>query len=303
MRAFVTGGTGFVGGWLQSHLVACGDEVIAVGEEVEIANAQAVRDAVLAAQPDAIYHLAARAHVGDSWDDPVATVEVNTLGTLHVLEAARALPTPPRVLLVSSAEVYGVVGPEDLPVVEDRLLRPVTPYAASKAAAEDLGVQAWLGYGVPVIRARAFNHAGPGQAPTFLISALCRRVVEAELAGSGRIAVGNLDPERDFTDVRDVVRAYRLLVEKGDPGEAYNICSGRAVPVREIARRIIELSGAGLDLYEDPELLRPVDVPVLRGANERLRVATGWAPEVRLDSTLFDSLLWWRSQLVATPPA
>ncbi|MFP5328186.1 MAG: GDP-mannose 4,6-dehydratase, partial [Acidimicrobiia bacterium] len=120
---------------------------------------------------------------------------------------------------------------------------------------------------------------------------------------SGRIAVGNLDPERDFTDVRDVVRAYRLLVEKGDPGEAYNICSGRAVPVREIARRIIELSGAGLDLYEDPELLRPVEVPVLRGANERLRVATGWAPEVPLDSTLFDSLLWWRSQLVATPPA
>lgn len=300
MRALVTGGTGFVGGWLQAHLSACGDDVVAVGEEVEVSDAVAVREAVLAARPDAIYHLAARAHVGDSWDDPVATVEVNTLGTLHVLEAARALPSPPRVLLVSSAEVYGVVGPDDLPVVEDRLLRPVTPYAASKAAAEDLGVQAWLGYGVPVVRARAFNHAGPGQAPTFLVSALCRRVVEAERAGVAEIAVGNLDPERDFTDVRDVVRAYRLLVENGAPGEAYNVCSGRSVAVRDIVARIIEISGAGLRLREDPELLRPVEVPVLRGSNERLRSATGWSPEISLDDTLRDSLTWWRSHLLKT---
>lgn len=300
MKALVTGGTGFVGGWLQAHLSACGDDVVAVGEEVEVSDAVAVREAVLAARPDAIYHLAARAHVGDSWDDPVATVEVNTLGTLHVLEAARALPSPPRVLLVSSAEVYGVVGPDDLPVVEDRLLRPVTPYAASKAAAEDLGVQAWLGYGVPVVRARAFNHAGPGQAPTFLVSALCRRVVEAERAGAAEIAVGNLDPERDFTDVRDVVRAYRLLVENGAPGEAYNVCSGRSVAVRDIVARIIEISGTGLRLREDPELLRPVEVPVLRGSNERLRSATGWSPEISLDDTLRDSLTWWRSHLVKT---
>lgn len=300
MRALVTGGTGFVGGWLQAHLSACGDDVVAVGEEVEVSDAVAVREAVLAARPDAIYHLAARAHVGDSWDDPVATVEVNTLGTLHVLEAARALPSPPRVLLVSSAEVYGVVGPDDLPVVEDRLLRPVTPYAASKAAAEDLGVQAWLGYGVPVVRARAFNHAGPGQAPTFLVSALCRRVVEAERAGAAEIVVGNLDPERDFTDVRDVVRAYRLLVENGAPGEAYNVCSGRSVAVRDIVARIIEISGAGLRLREDPELLRPVEVPVLRGSNERLRSATGWSPEISLDDTLRDSLTWWRSHLLKT---
>lgn len=298
MKALVTGGTGFVGGWLQEHLWACGDDVVAVGEEVEISDAEAVREAVAAARPDAIYHLAARAHVGDSWGDPVATVEVNTLGTLHVLEAARTLPSLPRILLVSSAEVYGVVGPDDLPVVEDRLLRPVTPYAASKAAAEDLGVQAWLGYGVPVIRARAFNHAGPGQAPTFLISALCRRVVEAERARSPEIAVGNLDPERDFTDVRDVVRAYRLLVEHGAPGEAYNVCSGRSVAVRDIVARIIEISGAGLRLREDPELLRPVEVPVLRGSNERLRSATGWSPEITLDDTLRDSLTWWRSHLV-----
>lgn len=300
MRAFVTGGSGFVGGWLQRHLVDSGDEVVAVGEEVEISDAQAVRDAVTAAQPDAIYHLAARAHVGDSWGDPIATVEVNTLGTLHLLEAARALATPPRVLLVSSAEVYGVVGPDDLPVVEERTLRPVTPYAASKAAAEDLGVQAWLGYGVPVVRARAFNHAGPGQGPTFLVSALSRRVVEAERAGAAEIAVGNLDPERDFTDVRDVVRAYRLLMEHGAPGEAYNVCSGRSVAVREIAERIVKISGAGLKLREDPDLLRPVEVPVLRGSNERIRLATGWSPEISLDQTLSDSLTWWRSHLVST---
>ena len=300
MRAFVTGGTGFVGGWLLAHLAAAGDEVVAVGEEIDIADAEAVRQAVSAARPDAIYHLAARAHVGDSWDNPVATVEVNTMGTLHVLEAARTLATPPRVLLVSSAEVYGVVGPDDLPVTEDRLLRPVTPYAASKAAAEDLGLQAWLGYGVPVVRARAFNHAGPGQAPTFLVSALCRRVVEAERAGASEIAVGNLDPERDFTDVRDVVRAYRLLVESGDAGEAYNVCSGTSVAVRDIVERIVEISGAGLRLREDPDLLRPVEVPVLRGSNERLRSATGWSPSISLDDTLRDSLEWWRSHVVTT---
>ena len=300
MRAFVTGGTGFVGGWLQSHLAQAGDEVVAVGEETDIANGEAVRDAIVAAKPDAIYHLAARAHVGDSWGDPVATVEVNTIGTLHVLEAARTLPTLPKVLLVSSAEVYGVVGPDDLPVVEDRLLRPVTPYAASKAAAEDFGVQAWLGHGVPVIRARAFNHAGPGQAPTFLISALCRRVVEAERAGATEIAVGNLDPERDFTDARDVVRAYRLLVEHGVPGEAYNVCSGRSVAVRDVVERIVAISGTGLRLREDPDLLRPVEVPVLRGSNERLRNATGWSPSISLDETLRDSLEWWRSHVVTT---
>lgn len=300
MRAFVTGGSGFVGGWLQRHLTDSGDEVVAVGEEVEISDAQAVREAITAARPEAIYHLAARAHVGDSWGDPIATVEVNTLGTLHVLEAARALAAPPRVLLVSSAEVYGVVGPDDLPVVEERTLRPVTPYAASKAAAEDLGVQAWLGYGVPVVRARAFNHAGPGQGPTFLVSALSRRVAEAERAGAAEIAVGNLDPERDFTDVRDVVRAYRLLVEHGAPGEAYNVCSGRSVVVREIAERIVKISGAGLKLREDPDLLRPVEVPVLRGSNERVRRATGWSPQFALDQTLSDSLTWWRSHLVST---
>ena len=300
MRAFVTGGSGFVGGWLQRHLAEVGDDVVAVGEEVEISDAAAVREAVTAARPDAIYHLAARAHVGDSWGDPVATVEVNTLGTLHVLEAARALPAPPRVLLVSSAEVYGVVRPDELPVAEERLLRPVTPYAASKAAAEDLGLQAWLGYELPVVRARAFNHAGPGQAPTFLVSALCRRVVEAERAGAAEIAVGNLDPERDFTDVRDVVRAYRLLVEHGAPGEAYNVCSGTSVAVRHVAERIVEISGSGLTLREDPGLLRPVEVPVLRGSNDRLRTATGWSPEIALDETLRDCLAWWRSQVVTT---
>lgn len=300
MRAFVTGGSGFVGGWLRAHLEACGDEVTAVGEEVEIADARAVREAVATAEPDAIYHLAARAHVGDSWDDPIETVRVNTMGTLHVLEAARALAAPPVVLLVSSAEVYGIVGPEDLPVVEERPLRPVTPYAASKAAAEDLGVQAWLGHGLRVIRARAFNHAGPGQGPSFLVSALCRRVVEAERSGASVIPVGNLEPERDFTDVRDVVRAYRLLVEKGAAGEAYNVCSGAAVRVREIAERVVRLAGGAMRLKEDSDLQRPVEVPVLRGSNERLRSRTGWTPEIPLDTTLNDSLGWWRSTLVET---
>jgi GDP-4-dehydro-6-deoxy-D-mannose reductase len=298
MRAFVTGGTGFVGGWLRSHLEDCGDEVTAVGEEVDITDAKAVRASILEARPDAVYHLAGQAHVGDSWDDPIVTFRVNTLGTLHVLEAARRCEPVPTVVLVSSAEVYGVVAAVDLPVRESRELRPVTPYAASKAAAEDLGLQSWLGYGVPVVRARAFNHAGPGQGPSFLVSALCRRIVEAERRGDGEIAVGNLSPERDFTDVRDVVRAYRLLVERGTPGEVYNVCSGRAVGVREVAERLVKLAGGRLSLVEDADLVRPVEVPVLVGDRGRIGAATGWEPAIALDTTLADSLAWWRTHLV-----
>lgn len=299
MRAYLTGGSGFVGGWLRAHLETSGDEVVGAGEEVDVTDVDAIRDALTEAEPDVVYHLAALAHVGDSWEAPLETFRVNATGSLHVLQAARACPRPPTVLLVGSAEVYGTVAPDELPVGEDRQLRPVTPYAASKAAAEDVGVQAFLGYGLPVIRVRAFNHAGPGQAPSFLVSALARRVAEAERTGSRSIAVGNLTPERDFTDVRDVVRAYRLLVQHGAPGEVYNVCSGRSVPVRHIAERLVALAGSGLELVEDPALVRPVDVPALRGDNGRLRRATGWAPEVPLDVTLADALEWWRRKLAA----
>ncbi|HEV2370280.1 MAG TPA: GDP-mannose 4,6-dehydratase [Acidimicrobiales bacterium] len=290
MRAFVTGASGFVAGWLLRHLSDMGDDLETVDESVDIADADAMRERILAAAPEAIYHLAAFTHVGKSWEEPAEAFRVNALGTLQVLQAARLCRPAPRVLLIGSAEVYGMVKPDQLPVREDAPLLPVSPYAASKVAAEFLGVQAHLGYGVPVIRVRAFNHIGPGQHPSFVVPALVARIREAQAQGQGEVRVGNVSPRRDFTDVRDVVRAYRLLVERGRPGEAYNVCSGRDVSIGHVAERLLELAGGGLELVNDPELERPVDIPVLLGDRAKIGSAAGWEPVVDLDQTLKDVL-------------
>jgi len=290
VRAFVTGASGFVAGWLRRHLHECGDSVVTVDERTDIADGEALRALLVEAAPDAVYHLAAFTHVGRSWEQPSEVFRVNALGTLELLQAARACPRPPRVLLVGSAEVYGVVKPDQLPVTEEAPLMPVSPYAASKVAAEYLGVQAHLGYGLPVIRVRAFNHIGPGQHPSFVVPALVRRILEARAGGQASLPVGNLSTRRDFTDVRDVVRAYRLLVEQGEAGEAYNVCSGVDVSIEAVARRLLELAGAELDLVVDPELVRPVDVPVLLGDPSKITAATGWRPRLSLEATLADVL-------------
>lgn len=288
MRAFVTGGHGFVGPHLIEHLSASGDEVEAPHQrELDLDDADGLTDALRAARPDAVYHLAALAHVGESWDDPRRTFAVNATGTLHLLEAARRCDPIPRVLLVGSAEVYGTVKSDALPLHEDAPLVPVTPYAASKVAAEYLGVQYHLGYGVPVVRARSFNHVGPGQRGSFVVADIARRVAEAIRTGSSDpIRVGNLAARRDFTDVRDVVRAYRLLVERGQAGEVYNVCSGHGVAVEELAHRLLEIADVDVAIETDPALVRPVDVPVLIGDNRRITAVTGWKPEIALDDTL-----------------
>ena len=297
MRALVTGGFGFVGRWLVSHLEACGDEVLATGEEVDVRDAAAVRASLAAAEPQAVYHLAGRASVGASWAEPGETFAVNAVGTVNVLDAARRLVTPPRVLVVSSAEVYGRVGEADLPLREDRPLRPVSPYAASKVAAEVAAGQAFAAFGLGVVVARPFNHIGPGQAPAFVVSALAKRIVEARRAGRSTIDMGNPAPRRDLTDVRDVARAYRLLIERGEAGEAYNVCSGRDVRIGDLAARLIELSGGGLELRAGAVELRTVEVPVLRGDPARIRAATGWEPSIGLDETLRAVLAHWQREL------
>lgn len=292
MRAFVTGGHGFVGPYLTAHLGESGDEVVAPDQhEVDISDLDAVRDAISAAKPDAIYHLAGLAHVGQSWDDPAKTFDVNAVGTLRVLEAARAIDPKPTVLLVGSAEVYGPVTPDQVPLTEEHRLNPVTPYAVSKVAGEYLGMQYGSGFGVPVIRVRAFNHIGPGQSGRFLVSDIASAVVRAVKGeGDGVLRFGNLSTRRDYTDVRDVVRAYRLLVEKGVAGEAYNVCSGVDVSGEQLVQRFLELARADLTVEVDPALLRPVDVPVLVGDNAKLRAATGWSQQYSLDDTLRDVL-------------
>lgn len=296
MRAYVTGGSGFVGGWLSAHLHAAGDDVVSTDAEVDVTDAAAVAASMIPSAPDVVYHLAALAHVGRSWSDPAETFRVNALGTLHVLEAAAGCAEPPAVLVVSSAEVYGQVAGSE-PLTEDAELRPVTPYAASKVAAEYLGLQAWLGRGLRVLRVRPFNHVGPGQSPEFVVPALARRIAEAERAGGGPVSVGNLEAARDFTDVRDVVRAYRLVAERGLPGDVYNVASGVTVSIAEVARQLCGLAKADVELVVDPMLLRPVDVPVFLGDSSRLRAVTGWEPEIPFNTTLADLLDHWRARL------
>jgi len=199
------------------------------------------------------------------------------------------------VLVVSSAEVYGVVGTDQLPLDEHTATLPASPYAASKLAAEAVALQAWRGYGQPVMVVRPFNHIGPGQSPNFFVPALAKRIVEARRAGAGSLPVGTLTTRRDFTDVRDVVVAYRRLIEAGEPGGVYNVCSGRDVAMAEVARDLLRLAGADLELVTDPALVRPVDVPRLRGDATLLRETTGWVPVIPLATTLADVLASWEA--------
>ena len=295
MRSLITGGRGFVGHWLADHLRELGDDVVAIDREVEITDPAALLEAMSRSAPDAVYHLAALTHVGQSWDEPLKVLEVNIIGTAAVLAAARQCGTDPRVLVTSSAEVYGAVtDPGRLPLREESPTAPLTPYAASKLAAEAVVAQAHLGHGQHVITVRPFNHIGPGQTPNFAVPALAKRIVDADRRGAATIPVGNLSARRDFTDVRDVVRAYRLLVESGRPGEVYNVCSGRDVSIREIADGLLQLAGTTLEFEIDPSLVRPVEVPVLRGDPGRLVEATAWKPEVSLEQTLADVLAYWQ---------
>jgi GDP-4-dehydro-6-deoxy-D-mannose reductase len=210
---------------------------------------------------------------------------VNAEGTLHVVAAARRHGAE-RVLVVGSAEEYGRVDPALPAVTEDAPLRPITPYGVSKVAASFVALQAWLGSALPTIRVRPFNHTGPGQRADFLVPALAARIAEAEDTGSRTVAVGALDPVRDLTDVRDVVRAYRLLVAHAREGEVYNVCRGTGVTVGELARRMLASARGPCELRTDPGLVRPVEVPRLVGDATKLRRATGWEPRIDLDDTL-----------------
>jgi GDP-4-dehydro-6-deoxy-D-mannose reductase len=292
MKALVTGGGGFVGQHLVRHLEACGDEVTATDRSTggcDILDAPALLDTFRRVRPEVVYHLAGASDVGGSWQTPQATFRANAEGTLNVLWAAREAGCE-RVLTVGSADVYGKVTADDLPIREDLPLRPVSPYAASKCAADHVALQAFLGYDQQVIRARPFNHLGPGQTDRFVAPALAGRVARNELRGDEVVMVGNLSPKRDFTDVRDVVRSYRLMVEHGTAGAVYNVCSGTAIAVQELAEQFISMAKIPMRLEADPDLQRPVDIPVLLGDSSRLRADTGWEPQIPLAQTLQDLL-------------
>jgi GDP-4-dehydro-6-deoxy-D-mannose reductase len=290
--AFVTGGAGFAGRHLLDLLPGA---VAPTREELELLDADAVRAAVRQSAPDTVWHLAALASVGRSWEAPAQTISENVAMTANLLEAVRAEAPDSTVVLIGSGEIYGP--PERLPVDEDAPLRPQNPYAVSKAAVDLLGGQYADSTGLRVVRLRPFNHSGPGQSEDYVVGTLTRQVAEAEAAGRPEAVVrtGNPDSARDFSDVRDVVRAYVAAADL-DAG-AYNVASGSAVTVRQLIELVRAAARIPVRHEIDPARVRAHDVPEVRGSAERLRAATGWTPEIPLERTVADALEAWRREL------
>ena len=262
----------------------------------DITQPEAVRQVVAEVKPDLIIHLAAQSSVSASWKDPSGTLRVNAGGTIHLLEALRSEQLTPRIVLVGSGEQYGMVHPEDNPIREECPFRPANPYAASKAAQDLYGYQYFVAYGLPILRARPFNHFGPRQTSTFVIANFARQIalIEAEKA-EPVLSVGNLQARRDFLPVEDVVAAYLAVAEQGRPGEAYNIGSGQARSIRAMLDLLLIFARRFIQLREDPARLRPVDVPLLEADTSRLRADTNWRPAVQFESALQGTLNYWRT--------
>ncbi len=311
-KALIVGGGGFVGRHLARHLVEnlgwrvsvtrlAGEMSVlpfAESRVLDILDAAAVRTLLAEERPDCLFHLAAQSSVALSWEKPGLTADVNVRGAVNVLEAARALDTPPRILLVGSSEEYGAVSEEDCPLRENQPLRPENVYAVTKVCQEQLGALYGRTYGLEVLATRSFNHFGPGQSPAFAVSDFCRQAALIEASRrEAVIRVGNLEARRDFTDVRDVAHAYALLMEKGRSGEVYNVGSGRALSLREVLDRILAAARTPIRVELDPARLRPADVPLSVADVGKLRSDTGWEPEISLGTTVADTLEYWREAI------
>ena len=296
MRALITGGSGFVGRHLRQHLETQGDVVVSVDKECDITDLASVEASLDEHRPDVIYHLAALTHVGDSWTNPKEYTRVNVLGTKNLLDAANACVPKAAIVFVSSADVYGIVREEDLPLVETFRTAPANPYSSSKLEAEHFARESARDRGQRVVIARPFNHVGPGQSTQFVIPALVNRLLEAEEKGNDEIVVGDLSTRRDFSDVRDVVRAYRLLAALAKSGEVYNIASGLDTALSDIANSLRAQIAPEVRLVVDPSLLRPIEIPVMRGSFTKLHDATGWEPGITLENSLRDVIADVRSR-------
>jgi GDP-4-dehydro-6-deoxy-D-mannose reductase len=305
-QVLVTGASGFAGGFLVDLLLAQGKQVVGTTREEIPPDFPADHVPLLPCdlgEPEGIreiYHLAAQASVAHSWEEPAETFRVNAMGTINLLEACRSHGLQTRILLVSSATVYGPP-PKDGSLTEDTPLQPTDPYGVSKAAADQAAVFYHKAYDMDILRARAFNHIGPGAATQHAIGNFARQIAECELAGGGELRVGNLSARRNFTDVRDVVRAYALLVERGESGEAYNVCGNTVVSMEEILDRLIALSPCELQKVQEPERMRPFDSPLVDGGNAKLIAATGWKPAISLEQSLEDILSHWRDRVRENP--
>lgn len=313
MRTLIIGAAGFVGGYLIDHLLKTSHGALTVTKmphetlsnasvevcDLNLLDMEAVKNLIDRLRPEHIYHLAAQSSVGLSWKNPGLTVDVNIKGTLNLLDAIRSIDDyRPRILLIGSGEEYGYIHPEETPVNEDTLLRPGNIYAATKACQNMLGTIYTRAYNMDIVMVRAFNHIGPNQTPIFVTADFCKQVAEIEAEKKEPVlSVGNLEAMRDFTDVRDVVRAYALLLEKGQSGETYNIGSGKAVRIRQILDMILSYSKISIQVRQDPERLRPSDIPIIEADIRKVHEATGWKPEIPLEQTILETLNYWRNKI------
>jgi GDP-4-dehydro-6-deoxy-D-mannose reductase len=307
MRVLVTGASGFVGGYLVEELRASGHDVTgtsvdASGEftQVDMLKPDEVRAAVVESQPDRVFHLAAQSRAALSWKEPTLTYEVNVAGTHYLLEALHEHRPDARVLLPCTSDQYGIVAPSDCPINEATPEKPVSPYAVSKSAQEGVGRTFHFAFGMFVVSTRAFMHVGPRQPPTFATASWARQIALAEAGMASRtLSVGNLDVAREFGDVRDVVSAYIKVLEEGAPGETYNVATGDARPLREALNVLLDSANVEMEIEVDPAKIRPADPPLLQGSSEKLRRATNWSPNHKLEDTLVLVLEWWRDEVAA----
>jgi GDP-4-dehydro-6-deoxy-D-mannose reductase len=319
-RALITGITGFVGSHLAELLLAEGIEVHGLTRfrssieniepilgqlqlhEGDLADAHSLRRIVGEVRPNMIFHLGGQSFVPSSWASPATTMEVNLLGAIHLFEAVREAAIDPVIQIAGSSEEYGAVDRSALPITEKTPLRPLSPYAVSKLAMDYLGYQYFRSYGLRIIRTRAFNHEGPRRGETFVTSNFARQIAEIEAGLRPPVVmVGNLEAERDYTDVRDVVRAYRLAIDEARPGDVYNICSGKAYSIGAVLDLLLSFSRLTVEVRTDPTRLRPSDVPVLLGDCSKFQAVTGWRPAIPFEQTMADLLDYWRDRV--TRPA
>lgn len=310
-KGLVIGAAGFVGKYLVEQIKADGIKCYAtklphqridnLGVEVydlDIMDKDAIVSLLFEIKPDYIFHLAAQSSGGMAWKNPILTIDVNIKGSINVMEAVRELYYKPRLLLIGSGEEYGQMGLKEIPIKEEAVLHPGNIYAATKACQNMMGSIYAKAYDMELVMVRAFNHIGPGQSPLFVVSDFCKQVAEIETeVREPIIRVGNLAAKRDFTDVRDVTRAYVMLVKMGEVGETYNVGSGKAQEIRQILNLIIQYSKKEIKVEIDANKIRPVDVPIIEADITKINKLTGWKPEIPIEQTIQETLNYWRKNL------